>query len=135
VVTSGQAGSPSRLTRREATVLIASALLAGPRAVSTARAATPKKRPKVPSKGFNLPGWVDRTPGSKPTRAVLEKLHDSGFRTVRLPVSANTIVGVDAADRTAMLGRIRSAIDELVAIGYSVIVDLHPDGDFGRLLH
>jgi endoglucanase len=102
--------------------------------MSAATAAPADSRAKVPSKGFNLPGWVDRAPGSKPARAVLEKLYGVGFRTVRLPVSADTIAGVGAADRTAMLGSIRSAIDELVAVGYAVILDLHPDGAFARLL-
>jgi endoglucanase len=129
-----QAGSTPRLTRREATALIASALLAGRRGIPAANAAPPDGRPQVPSKGFNLPGWVDRNPGSSPARPVLEKLHGLGFRSVRLPVSADTLVGVGTADRTAMLGRIRWATEELVETGYSVIVDLHPDGAFARLL-
>jgi endoglucanase len=135
MIRNGQAGNPSRLTRRDATALIGSALLVGPQAISAATAAPSNGRVTVPSKGFNLPGWVDRTSGSAPARAVLEKLYGVGFRTVRLPVSVDTIVGVVAADRTAMLGRIRSATDELVAIGYAVILDLHPDGAFARLLH
>ncbi|HET7094041.1 MAG TPA: cellulase family glycosylhydrolase, partial [Thermomicrobiales bacterium] len=117
-----------------AAALIASALLAGRRGISAASAAPATGSLNLPSRGFNLPGWVDRNPGSPPARAVLEKLHSLGFRSVRLPVSAETIVGVDAADRKAMLGRIRSAVDELVKVGYSVIVDLQPDGAFMRLL-
>jgi endoglucanase len=130
-----QAGNPPRPTRREATALIASALLFGPRTIPAAKAAPADPRPQVPSKGFNLPGWVDRNPGSPPARAVLEKLHGLGFRSVRLPVSADTIAGVDAGERTAMLARISAAAGELVESGYSVIVDLHPDGAFARLLH
>jgi endoglucanase len=131
---SGTARYAPRLTRRDATALIASALLVGARAIPAAKAAPAGPAPKIPSRGFNLPGWVDRYPGSAPARPVLEKLFDLGFRTVRLPVSADTIVGVDGADRAAMLDRIRSAVEELTRSGYSVIVDLHPDGAFARLL-
>jgi endoglucanase len=46
----------------------------------------------------------------------------------------DTIVGFPDSDRAAMLGRIRSALIELLAIGYATIIDLHPAGDFGRLL-
>jgi len=128
------AGNRRHLTRRAATALIASAVFAYPHALPAARAAEPRKRPKIPSRGFNLPDWVDRTPGYPPARAVLEKLYRLGFRSVRLPVSADTISGVAAADRTAMLGRIEAAVRELLAIGYAVIIDLHPGRAFGRLL-
>jgi endoglucanase len=130
----GKAIGTPRLTRRHATALVASALLAGARTMRVAKAAPADDVPKIPSRGFNLPGWVDRDPGSAPTRPVLEKLRDLGFRSVRLLVSADTIVGVGGADRVAMLGRIRSAVEELTRSGYSVIVDLNPDGAFARLL-
>jgi endoglucanase len=131
-----QAGGAPRCTRRDATTLIAAAALLFGARQFPAMAATPVAgKPKVPSRGFNLPGWVDRDPGSRPARPVLEKLHDLGFRSVRLPVSADTILAADEDGRAATLGRIRSAADELVAIGFSVIFDLHPDGAFARQLH
>jgi endoglucanase len=130
----GKVRSAARLTRRGATALIASALLVGARAMPSAMAAPADDAPKTPSRGFNLPGWVDRDPGSAPARTVLEKLYDLGFRSVRLPVSVDTILGVDSAARMPMLNRIRSVAGELARIGYSVIVDLQPDGAFARLL-
>jgi endoglucanase len=123
------------ITRRAATALIASAVFAGARALPEARAAEPRERPKIPSRGFNLPGWVDRFPGTPPAPAVLEKLYRLGFRSVRLPVSADMIAGPAATDRTAMLGRIKAAVGELRAADYAVILTLLPGSDLARLLH
>lgn len=90
--------------------------------------------PSVPTRGFNLPGWVDRETGSRPAHSVLEKLHRLGFRTIRLPVAADTIVGRDARSGTDMLRQIHAAVAELNGIGFGVIVDLHPDGEFMEAL-
>jgi endoglucanase len=129
------AGQRRHITRRTATALIASAVFAAPRPLPAARATERQDRPKIPSRGFNLPGWVDRFPGSAPAPAVLEKLHRLGFRSVRLPVSADTIAGPAATDRAAVLGRIKAAVAELLAADYAVILSLLPGSDLARLLH
>lgn len=89
--------------------------------------------PTVPTRGFNLPGWVDRQDGVAPAKPVLEKLRQAGFESVRLPVAADPLLA-DMVGRAVMLGRIGSAISQLAALGFSVIVDLHPDGEFHTAL-
>jgi endoglucanase len=119
----------SNVTRRQVVGGLAalSAGFAFPGAVSANTA------PRVPTRGFNLPGWVDREEGLAPAKATLEKLRRLGFETVRLPVAADPLLS-DLTARAVMLGRIESAIGRLAGLGYSVIVDLHPDGKFAALL-
>lgn len=120
----------AKLTRRSAVALIGAGVagLAVPGIAAGAKAA----KSRIPTRGFNLPGWVDRETGwVAPSGAVLARLHALGFRTVRLPVAADPILGPEGA---AMLGRLGRAARTLVSAGYSVIVDLHPAGDFARTL-
>ncbi len=125
---------PSLLTRRQAMGAIgamggalAAAGLAGS---GRARAAA---GPRVPSRGFNLPGWVDRADGAAPSRPALAALRGLGFRTVRLPVDGNRLAAGDAEARAAMAG-IRAAAGMLVDEDFDVIVDLHPSGAFASAL-
>ncbi|MGV1759812.1 glycoside hydrolase family 5 protein [Rhizobium sp. A22-96] len=90
------------------------AVLSGP-----VRAAN--KRP-VPSRGFNLPGWLDSSDGIAPSDAVLEELRRLGFETIRLPINGDLISTGDAA----ALRRIRDGVTALVRHGFAVIVDMHP---------
>ncbi len=120
------------LTRRQAAAAIAAPLLAAAIPAAGSSAARPQ-RPGVPSRGFNLPGWVDRTDGTAPSRPVLEKLHALGFRSVRLPVDGNLLLGGGAGARAA-LAAIGKAAATLVDAGYAVIVDLHPSGNLSDAL-
>ncbi|WP_267552649.1 glycoside hydrolase family 5 protein [Rhizobium rhizogenes] len=79
------------------------------------------KRP-VPSRGFNLPGWLDSSDGIAPSDAVLEELRRLGFETIRLPINGDLISTGDAA----ALRRIRDGVTALVRHGFAVIVDMHP---------
>jgi endoglucanase len=89
--------------------------------------------PVAPTRGFNLPGWVDREDGVAPDKETLEKLQGLGFETVRLPVAADPLLsGISA--RAVMLGRIASAVSQMSALGLSVIVDLHPADKFASAL-
>lgn len=109
------------MSRRRALALAGSSVIAALSIPSSAVAQTAGKR-AVPSRGFNLPGWLDRSDGSEPSEAVLEKLRHLGFETVRLPVNGDLIAGGDAP----ALRRIRDGVTELVQHGFAVIVDMHP---------
>ncbi|TIX11953.1 MAG: endoglucanase, partial [Mesorhizobium sp.] len=78
----------------------------------------------VPSHGFNLPGWFEREGGSAPTPAVLEKLRQTGFETIRLPVNGDLV----ADGNRAALRAIQRGVAELVGLGFAVLVDMHPSG-------
>ncbi|HEY4192244.1 MAG TPA: cellulase family glycosylhydrolase [Mesorhizobium sp.] len=119
----------STLTRRQAVGGVA-ALLAAPLLPSPGMA---DAAPVVPTRGFNLPGWVDREDGTAPAKATLEKLRGLGFETIRLPVAADPLLSGASAQAT-MLGRIDAAIGEALAGGFAVIVDLHPGEKFAAAL-
>ncbi|MDX8465390.1 cellulase family glycosylhydrolase [Mesorhizobium sp. VK23B] len=115
--------SPPKVSRRHALALAAGTLLATsplPRSVALATADA-----RVPSRGFNLPGWLDRDSGSAPATATLEKLRQAGFETIRLPVNADLVSGGDPAS----LRRIQNGIRDLVGFGFSVLLDMHPSGE------
>ncbi|TIS70714.1 MAG: glycoside hydrolase family 5 protein, partial [Mesorhizobium sp.] len=80
---------------------------------------------QVPSRGFNLPGWLDRNDGLAPATATLEKLRQSGFETIRLPVNSDLVSSGDPAT----LRRIQNGIRDLVGLGFSVLLDMHPSGE------
>ncbi|TIT79513.1 MAG: glycoside hydrolase family 5 protein [Mesorhizobium sp.] len=115
--------SPPKLSRRHALVLAAGAVVATFPLPRSAALATADAR--VPSRGFNLPGWLDRDGGAAPATATLEKLRQSGFETIRLPVNADLFSGGDPAT----LRRIQNGIGDLVGFGFSVLLDMHPSGE------
>jgi endoglucanase len=114
--------SPSKVSRRHALALAAGALLATSPLPRSAALATAGAR--VPSRGFNLPGWLDRDGGLAPATATLEKLRQSEFETIRLPVNSDLVSGGDPAT----LRRIQNGIRDLVGLGFSVLLDIHPSG-------
>jgi endoglucanase len=105
------------LSRRDVLSLAGGSLLATglPPSFSTSAAHS------VPSRGVNLPGWFDREDGLAPAQAVLEKLRDSGFETIRLPIDGDV-----ALSGATALRRIAEGIARLVAAGFAVLADLHP---------
>ncbi|RVD73210.1 MAG: glycoside hydrolase family 5 protein [Mesorhizobium sp.] len=112
------------LSRRRALALTGGALLTAlPFSVSATLPAANKRA--VPSHGFNLPGWFEREGGSAPTPAVLEKLRQTGFETIRLPVNGDLV----ADGNRAALRAIQRGVAELVGLGFAVLVDMHPSGD------
>ncbi|MET3518638.1 glycoside hydrolase family 5 protein [Mesorhizobium abyssinicae] len=111
------------LSRRRALALTGGALLAAlPFSVS---ATLPANKRAVPSHGFNLPGWFEREGGTAPAPAVLEKLRQTGFETIRLPVNGDLV----ADGNRAALRAIQRGVAELVGLGFAVLVDMHPSGD------
>ncbi|TIS51219.1 MAG: glycoside hydrolase family 5 protein [Mesorhizobium sp.] len=114
--------SPPKVSRRHALVLaagtlFATSLLPGSAALATAGA-------RIPSRGFNLPGWLDRDGGPAPGAATLEKLRQAGFETIRLPVNGDLV----SSGGPATLRRIQNGIRDLVGLGFSVLLDMHPSG-------
>ncbi|TIT84247.1 MAG: endoglucanase, partial [Mesorhizobium sp.] len=96
--------SPPKVSRRHALVLaagtlFATSLLPGSAALATAGA-------RIPSRGFNLPGWLDRDGGPAPGAATLEKLRQAGFETIRLPVNGDLV----SSGGPATLRRIQNGI-------------------------
>lgn len=115
--------SPPGVSRRYALALAAGALLSVsplPRSAALATAGV-----RVPSRGFNLPGWLDRDDGPAPAKATLEKLRQSGFETIRLPVNGDLV----STGSPATLRRIQNGVRDLVGLGFSVLVDMHPSGE------
>jgi len=119
----GPMTSPPWVSRRHALALAAGAFLAVsplPRSAALATAGI-----RVPSRGFNLPGWLDRDDGPAPAAATLDKLRQSGFETIRLPVNGDLI----SSGNPATLRRIQNGVRDLVGSGFSVLVDMHPSGE------
>ncbi|AZO22066.1 endoglucanase [Mesorhizobium sp. M1E.F.Ca.ET.045.02.1.1] len=115
--------SPLKVSRRHALALAAGAVLATCPLPRSAALATTDAR--VPSRGFNLPGWLDRDGGLAPSTATLEKLRQAGFETIRLPVNGDLVSSGDPAT----LRRIQNGIRDLVGLGFSVLLDMHPSGE------
>ncbi|HEV7718522.1 MAG TPA: cellulase family glycosylhydrolase [Arsenicitalea sp.] len=115
------------ISRRVAIALPLLALIAG-RFGGAAAAAPSLGGGDVPSRGFNLPGWVDREDGTAMSQGVLEKLHRLGFETIRLPVDPGLIGADDASARRDLLRRVDTAISACLTAGFRVIVDMHPSG-------
>jgi len=119
---------PATITRRRVLTLAGgSALTALSLPMSGSAQAA---EPAVPSRGFNLPDWLDRKDGIAPSEAVLEKLRQTGFESVRLPVNGDLI----SAGDTAALHRIRDGVMDLVGRGFAVIVDMHPSASLHTAL-
>ncbi|UDL88956.1 glycoside hydrolase family 5 protein [Mesorhizobium sp. PAMC28654] len=113
---------PPLLSRRTALTFAGGALLAT--LPFPASATLPAAR-AVPSRGFNLPLWFEREDGTAPATATLDKLRQSGFETIRLPVNGDLI----STGGTATLNRIHDGVAELVGHGFAVLVDMHPSSD------
>ncbi len=108
-----------RITRRAATIGLLSAL-ASPAFASVASAV------RVPSRGFNLPDWLTLEP-QVPADAVLAKLRDLGFETIRLPVDPAIVT-------PAFLPHVASVLDTTTRHGFNAILDLHPSAPDAKMI-
>lgn len=95
----------------------------------------PAESIKSLARGFNLDGWMNGPGATPPDSAVLRSLRDAGMTHVRLPVPAERVMPQFAteADIREQLRTIDKALTELVSLGYTVSVDLHPGKQFSRL--
>jgi endoglucanase len=80
-------------------------------------------------RGFNLPGWADRSDGIAPASSLLRTLAHLGFKTVRLPLDPARIL----RDPRPLLNNIRHAASQLQTHGFTVTLDLHPEPDYADL--
>ena len=99
------------LTRRAATSLLLASLAA------PALAAAAPARVKVPTRGFALPNWL-ADPPYEPATAVLAKLRDLGFETIRLPIDP-------AAVSARMVRHVASVLSTVTNHGFNAILDVH----------
>ncbi len=95
----------------------------------------PADRIKALARGVNLAGWMNDPRSSAPNIAVLHTLHKHGMTHIRLPIPAERVMRRFASSRdlSRQLAIIDRALTELLAIGYSVSIDLHPGDSFGNL--
>ena len=95
----------------------------------------PADRIKSLARGVNLAGWMNDPRSSAPNIAVLHTLHKHGMTHIRLPIPAERVMRRFASSRdlSRQLAIIDRALTELLAIGYSVSIDLHPGDSFGNL--
>lgn len=84
------------------------------------------------ARGFNADGWIN---GAPPVRELLLQLRKAGMSHVRLPVPAERVMPgfASTAERDQTLRNLDKALQQLVALGYAVSVDLHPGDRFNRL--
>jgi endoglucanase len=80
-------------------------------------------------KGVNLPGWDLADVAARPSRRQLQALRTEGFAHIRLPLDNRRL---DAASSTAYVDAIYEEIIELLSLGYTVSLDLHPDSSIAR---
>ncbi|PPD41929.1 MAG: endoglucanase [Methylocystis sp.] len=87
------------------------------------------------SRGFNLPDQAPARADQKPDLSILKTLRRLGMTHVRLPVVAEFVLPALSGPATisSATDDLAQALDQLLDLGYSVSVDMHPDGDFQGL--
>ncbi|WOH59200.1 cellulase family glycosylhydrolase [Bradyrhizobium sp. BWC-3-1] len=87
------------------------------------------------SRGFNADGWINGEKSAPPTRELLQQLRKAGMGHVRLPVPAERVMlrFASKAERDETLRALDKALKQLISLGYSISVDLHPGDRFNRL--
>jgi endoglucanase len=130
-----------------AAVLAASAALASPPAkdnrdpvpgalcAAMRSSDVPAERLERLARGFNLTGWLDQDTPRQPDLDVLKRLRAKGFTHIRLPVDGEALMP-DFANAGAIDDRLNAldeAVSRLLALGYAVIVDMHPGSRFKAL--
>jgi endoglucanase len=95
----------------------------------------PAQRLAALARGFNLPGWLDGGATRRPDPGTLAALHRRGFTHVRLPVTPERLIAAFSAPADVARDRaeLDAALDRLLAIGFSVSLDLHPGERLNRL--
>ena len=118
------------------------AVLSMPASAQTARdcaflgeTGVPAQRLAALARGFNLPGWLDGSATRRPDIGTLAALHRRGFTHVRLPVTPERLMAAFSAPADVARDRaeLDAALDRLLAIGFSVSLDLHPGERLSRL--
>ena len=97
--------------------------------------AVPADRIAALSRGFNADGWLNGAQSTPPSAALLRELRKAGMTHVRLPVPAERLMRrfASSAERDDLLRELGRAIHSLIALGYSISIDLHPGDRFNQL--
>ncbi len=91
--------------------------------------------PPAMARGFNLPGQAPMRADHAAAQETLRALRGFGMTHVRLPVVAEHVLPHFSGPATvsAAMDDVERAVDRLLALDYSVTVDLHPGPDFNVL--
>jgi endoglucanase len=95
----------------------------------------PHSRLEKMRRGFNLTGWLDGPARRRPDFSVLADLRARGFTHIRLPLKPELIASEysRADDVSRTFDELAFAVETLLALRFSVSVDLHPGADVARL--
>jgi endoglucanase len=87
------------------------------------------------SRGFNADGWLNGPQSTPPSPALLRELRKAGMTHVRLPVPAERLMRrfASGSERDDLLRDLGRAAEQLISIGYSISLDLHPGDRFNQL--
>ncbi len=88
--------------------------------------------------GWNLGNTMDAHSGLTPnetgwqhvvtTKALIKKVHDMGFNTIRIPVTWGTKINDDYTIDEAWISRVQDIVDYCISQDMYVIINLHHDG-------
>lgn len=92
--------------------------------------------PLALAKGFNLPDHAPLRSSKKADVRILARLRDLGMTHVRLPISAEFYLPSFSGRATLASASddLERTLERLLALGYCVTVDMHPQSDFSTLL-
>lgn len=129
------------MTTRHRRLLLAAILLSMSILPASAEPCVPVPQTVAPdrlaalARGFNADGWINGEKSAPPARELLQQLRRAGMSHVRLPVPAERVMlrFTSRAERDETLRALDKALKQLMAMGYSVSVDLHPGDRFNRL--
>jgi endoglucanase len=109
-------------------------LSVGARACPALIEGVPPDRLKALSQGVNADGWI-ADPRSAPPPSLLRELRKAGLTHIRLPVPADFVMPRFAAKAEIddRLRTVDTALKTLLALGYSVSIDLHSGERFNPL--
>jgi endoglucanase len=95
----------------------------------------PQTRMRALARGFNLAGQLDDAKAPLMHPDILRRLRDRGFSHIRLPVPAEAIMSHFSSEAViaGQLHGVERIVTDLVALSFSVSVDLHPGDRFQKL--
>jgi endoglucanase len=79
-----------------------------------------------PSRAYAWPSFQSDRP--QPSPADLAALYHAGFDFVRLPIDPGPFLAAGRNERRQLLAAVERAINSILASGFSVVLDLHPNG-------
>jgi endoglucanase len=80
-------------------------------------------------RGVNLPGWDVADVAARPSRKQLQALRSEGFTHIRLPLDNRRF---DDGSAPAYVDAVYEQVIELLSLGYTVSLDLHPDSSIAK---